>query len=65
MLVNEKVTAIDGNVYRVLARIFDEHSSVDTAVGKKKFRQLANALIRDHAPGNFGSGNDVVWCHGV
>jgi len=50
---NEKVAAIDGNVYRVLARILDEHSPVDTADGKKKFKQLANDLIQNHAPGDF------------
>ena len=50
---NEKVAAIDGNVYRVLARIFNEHSTIDTAQGKKRFKELANSLIANHPPGDF------------
>jgi len=42
--------ALDGNVYRVLARLYDCEMAFDTTEGKKYFRGLANELLdRDHA----------------
>jgi len=41
--------ALDGNVYRVLARLFDCDIPFDTTAGKKHFHQLAEQLLdRDH-----------------
>ncbi len=41
--------ALDGNVYRVLARLFDCDTAFDTSAGKKHFHQLADELLdRDH-----------------
>lgn len=37
--------AIDGNVYRVLSRVFGVKSPIDTGNGKKIFKKLANELI--------------------
>lgn len=41
---------IDGNVYRVLARIFGIEEPIDTAYGKKLFRQKANNLLNKNNP---------------
>jgi A/G-specific adenine glycosylase len=41
----EKVAVVDGNVYRVLARYFSITSPIDTALGKRIFKELANDLI--------------------
>ena len=41
--------ALDGNVYRVLSRLYDCEIAFDTTEGKKHFRQLAeNLLDREH-----------------
>lgn len=50
---NEAVPAIDGNVYRVLSRIFGIDSPIDLPEGKKIIEQLANELIPADQPGNF------------
>jgi A/G-specific adenine glycosylase len=36
---------LDGNVYRVLSRVFGEETPVDSTEGKKKFTTLANSLV--------------------
>jgi A/G-specific adenine glycosylase len=43
--------AIDGNVYRVLARYFGISSAADTTKGKKVFEKTARELIRGKNPG--------------
>ncbi len=45
--------AIDGNVYRVLSRIFGIKTPIDSTTGKKEFRELADQLIDTHNPGNY------------
>lgn len=50
---NEKVAVVDGNVYRVLSRIFDIEKPIDSSEGIKAFQQLANTLIPDKNPGEF------------
>ncbi|MBR3648309.1 MAG: A/G-specific adenine glycosylase [Paludibacteraceae bacterium] len=41
--------AADGNVYRVLSRLFDEDEPFDTTAGKKRFRALAQDILdTDH-----------------
>ena len=40
-------------MYRVLSRLFDEHTPIDTAKGKKRFRELAAYMIEEQAPGDF------------
>ena len=42
----EKVPAIDGNVYRVLSRIFEIDDPIDTNAGKKQFKLISEELIR-------------------
>lgn len=36
---------VDGNVYRVLSRVFGLKTAIDTTAGKKEFQQLANVLL--------------------
>lgn len=44
------VPVIDGNVYRVLARIFGVRTPYDTAEGKKLFKKLAQGLLSKERP---------------
>jgi A/G-specific adenine glycosylase len=43
----EKVAVVDGNVYRVLSRIFGIEDDITSTQGKKKFAQLADQLMPD------------------
>jgi len=45
--------AIDGNVYRVLSRIFGITTPIDSTNGKKEFTGLAMELIDPQNPGTF------------
>lgn len=47
--------ALDGNVYRVLARLYDCEIAFDTSAGKKHFHQLANQLLDKEHPRLFNS----------
>jgi A/G-specific adenine glycosylase len=38
---------VDGNVYRVLARVFGIETAIDSTVGKKEFAALAQQLIEE------------------
>ncbi len=49
---DEEVAVVDGNVYRVLSRYFDEDTPIDSSEGKKKFNQLANEIITSESPGD-------------
>jgi len=44
IVFNQPVAAIDGNVYRVLSRVFGIDSPIDSTTGKKEFILLATAL---------------------
>lgn len=48
---NEKRAVVDGNVIRVLARVFGIETPFDTTEGKKRFAQLAQELIDAKQPG--------------
>lgn len=47
---NEKIAVVDGNVYRVLSRIYGIDTPIDTTLGKKEFNELANELISSSHP---------------
>jgi len=49
----EKKAVVDGNVIRVLARVFGIDVAFDTTDGKKKFNALAQALIDENEPGAY------------
>lgn len=42
---------VDGNVYRVLARVFGIDTPIDSTPGRKQFRELAATLIDPKQPG--------------
>lgn len=45
--------AVDGNVYRVLSRLFADGTPVDTQTGKNHFKTIAQQLISRERPGDF------------
>jgi len=47
---NESVAAVDGNVFRVLARYFDIDTPVNSSKGLKEFRELSRELLGDENP---------------
>ncbi len=44
---------LDGNVYRVLSRVFDISTPIDSTEGKKEFQNLANELIDRENPAEY------------
>lgn len=48
---NKPHAVVDGNVYRVLSRVFGIETPIDSTQGKKEFYQLANELINKKDPG--------------
>lgn len=49
----EKKAVVDGNVYRVLSRYFNDYSPIDSTIGKKHFQSIADSLISDKHPDLF------------
>jgi A/G-specific adenine glycosylase len=49
----EPVAVVDGNVYRVLARVFGVDTPINTPAAKKEFFALANELIPTEQPDEF------------
>ncbi len=49
----EKVAVLDGNVYRVLSRIFGIQTDISLHAAKKEFTELANSIISDEKPDIF------------
>jgi A/G-specific adenine glycosylase len=50
---NQSYPVLDGNVYRVLSRIFGKYVPIDSVDGKKEFREIAEKLIDRKSPGIF------------
>jgi len=50
---NEPTAVVDGNVYRVLSRVFGVDTPIDSTQGKKEFKQLAQLLIENNRPGTY------------
>lgn len=50
---NLPYAVVDGNVFRVLARIFGIDTPADSAAGKKEFTALASALLDKEQPGTY------------
>ena len=48
---NLPYAVVDGNVFRVLARLFGIENPIDSAAGKKIFTDLANELLNKRQPG--------------
>lgn len=49
----EKKAVVDGNVYRVLSRLFNVDTPIDSTLGKKYFQELADELISELRPGDY------------
>ena len=50
---DEPYAVVDGNVYRVLSRLFGVDMPIDTPVGKRYFAQLADTLLYRAHPGMY------------
>jgi A/G-specific adenine glycosylase len=50
---NEAVPTVDGNVLRVISRLFDVDTPVDSDQGKKEIKYLMNEHMYVDAPGDF------------
>lgn len=50
---NQPTAVVDGNVYRVLARYFGIKTPINSALGKKEFKKLAQNLIDESSPGTY------------
>ena len=50
---DEAVAVVDGNVYRVLARIFGIATDITSTEGKKQFAELANELLDTAQPATY------------
>jgi A/G-specific adenine glycosylase len=46
----EKRAVVDGNVYRLLSRVYNISTPIDSTQGKKDFQQLADELISAEVP---------------
>lgn len=53
---DEVNAVVDGNVYRVLSRVFGVHTPIDSNRGKKEFKSLAQDLIPTSDPASFNQG---------
>jgi A/G-specific adenine glycosylase len=47
---DEAKAVVDGNVYRLLSRLFGIKTPIDSTLGKKEFKNLADALINTKQP---------------
>ena len=50
---NEVTAVVDGNVYRVLSRYFGVETAINSTVGIKEFKALAQSLIDEKEPANY------------
>lgn len=48
---DERVAVVDGNVYRVLSRLFDIDTPIDSTQGQKEFLSLATELLPEKGVG--------------
>lgn len=50
---DQPTAVVDGNVYRVLSRLFGISTPIDSTLGKKTFALLADQLISHERPGDY------------
>lgn len=50
---NEPTAVVDGNVYRVLSRVFGIDTPINSSQGVKEFKQLATELLDKKRPADF------------
>lgn len=61
----EAVAVVDGNVFRVLSRIFGVHLPINSPEGRKEFFRLAATLIHPRSPDLYNQGLmefGALWC---
>ena len=62
---NEAVPVVDGNVYRVLSRIFDIETDISNANAKKEFQELALQLMTENTTSNPALFNQAIMEFGA
>lgn len=50
---NVAVPVVDGNVFRLLSRIFGIETPINSSPAKKEFEKLAKSLMKNQSPGEF------------
>ena len=50
---NEPKAVVDGNVYRVLSRLFGVFTPIDSPAGKKEFQNIANSILPKQLAGDW------------
>jgi A/G-specific adenine glycosylase len=50
---NQPFAVVDGNVYRLLSRVFGIHTPIDSSKGKAEFRELAALLLDKQDPATY------------
>jgi A/G-specific adenine glycosylase len=61
----EKKAVVDGNVMRVLSRVYGLNDPIDSSLGKKSIEALANELIPENDPATFNQAImdfGAIWC---
>jgi len=53
IVFSEPIAAIDGNVYRVLSRLFTDDTPINIGKGKKRFKDLAAIFFDKAHPGEY------------
>ena len=48
---NQPYATVDGNIFRVLSRLFAIDTPIDTTIGKKEFNEIAQQLLDKRNPG--------------
>lgn len=62
---NEKIAVVDGNVFRVLARIFNIEEDISLGKSKKTFQNLANQLLLEEGDCNPALFNQAIMDFGA
>ncbi len=50
---NQKLAAVDGNVLRVISRLFSLTDDIAKSTTRKKFEKIVLRILPDHSPGDF------------
>lgn len=61
----ERIAVVDGNVFRVLSRVFAVDTPINSPAGQKTFTELANSLLADARPDLFNQAMmefGATWC---
>jgi A/G-specific adenine glycosylase len=53
---NEACAVVDGNVYRVLSRLYEIDTPINSHSGIKEFAKLAQSLVNINEPGDYNQG---------